>query len=229
MVLAFDGLASSGAALAEASSPPPPKPRVSGEACWCLQACVYIQSPALFRNVLWIPDASAVGAKKLCQQARQTHLPCQLPPEAEWPQQHMISRPRDSDLRGQGGGECPVTTYPCQEPGYHPSSSLPPPRRGPVLAPPLPVGVSHQPLSITPSHLHVHSHLLQTILQTALCLEPSPGTHCLQDASQLLLFTCKALCDLAPASSASFLSFFKNLIMSFLQRTGCGAGRLAQP
>lgn len=50
------------AALAEASSPHP-KPRVSGEACWCLQACVYIQSLALFRNVLRIPDASAVGAK----------------------------------------------------------------------------------------------------------------------------------------------------------------------
>lgn len=48
----------------------------------------------------------------------------------------------------------------------------------------------------------------KTILQTALCLEPSPGTHCLQDASQLLLLTCKALCDLAPFSFISFL-FFK--------------------
>lgn len=62
-----------------------------------------------------------------------------------------------------------------------------------------------QPLFITPSHLHVHSHLLQTTLQAALYLEPSPGTYCLQDASQLLHGKCKALCDLASASSASLL------------------------
>ena len=149
MVLTSDGLTNSGAALTEASSPHPPNPGCLARPVG-VSEYVYIQSPALFRNVLRIPDASAVGAKKLCQQTRQTHLPCQLPPEAEWPQQHMTSRPRDSDLRGRGVGECPASTYPCQEPGRHPSSSLPPPRQGPVLAPPLPLGVSHQPFSISP-------------------------------------------------------------------------------
>ena len=214
MVLTSDGLTNSGAALTEASSPHPPNPGCLARPVG-VSEYVYIQSPALFRNVLRIPDASAVGAKKLCQQTRQTHLPCQLPPEAEWPQQHMTSRPRDSDLRGRGGGGMPCVYL-----------SLPRTWTPPLILPsPTQAGTSPSSPSSTwsfpsaplhlPSHLHVHSHLLQTSLQTALCLEPSPGTHCLQDASQLLLFTCKALCDLPPASSASVSFFFFKLAYLF--------------
>ena len=101
-----------------------------------------------------------------------------------------------------------------------------PSQRGPVLAPPshlFRVNFSQQPLFITPSHHHVHSHLLQTVPQTAQCLEPSPGTCCPHDASWLLHFRCKALCDLAPASSvSSFWLLFASWLMEPLLCTGHG-------
>lgn len=62
MVLTFDGLTSSGAALAETSSPHPQTQGV-WRGLLVSPSVFYIQSPALFENVLRIPDASAVGAK----------------------------------------------------------------------------------------------------------------------------------------------------------------------
>lgn len=58
----LDPLTSSGAAAGGSAS----LPEMSSEAvCGLrLRGRVYIQSPALFRNVVRIPDASAVGAEK---------------------------------------------------------------------------------------------------------------------------------------------------------------------
>ena len=116
---------------------------------WCWKECVN-------KHVIHICSVSCLG--------RQNR-----------PQQHVTLRARDSDLGG-----CPASTRPCQEPACHTPSSLT------VTLTSQPVRTCSSSASSTSwilflsncSTPHIHSHLLHTVLQTALCMEPFPGTHC---------------------------------------------------